>query len=97
MKVTKSTVPFVTVSLFSNPKDIPGWGNLDLILDGEAAEAEIREKLDAKECINGLSGNLTVSITSLGPVELTSMFTLNFTFSHQTEETLIEDCKEILE
>ena len=97
MKVINSTVPFVTVIRFSNPEDIPGWGNLELKLDGEAAEADIRKKLDAKECINGISGSLTVSVTSMGPVELTSMFTLNFTFSHQTKETLVEDCKEILE
>ena len=94
MKVTESTIPFVSVLRESHPR--VGFGNIELTLDGIAAEAEFNKTIAAKECIEDISGNVTVSVTNLGPENLISCFTLNFTFSYEAgNQSLIDVCKEV--
>ena len=96
MKVTESTIPYVTVLREIHPR--VGFGNIELMLDGIAAEAAFNTTIEAGECIEDISGNVTVSVINLGPENLISSFTLNFTFSYEAgNQSLIDVCKEVKE
>ena len=88
-----STVPQVSVVRVSYPPESIGFGFLELKLDGFAARQDYMSKMESLDCREDISGNVTFSVENKGPLELSSQFTLNFTFSNKDSNTkLINEC-----
>ena len=80
VKITESTVPYVSVVRVTHPEI--GFANLELKLDGKSADLDFNKKIEAQECIGEISGQVTITVENLGPEKLTSTFIINCTFSY---------------